>query len=628
MNIALPAAPTAAPKQPARSDCAITGFQHAKKIAGQCAVAVSVAALASAAAAGPATTADAVYQNGTVYTVDAHNSVQQALAVRDGRILFVGSTKAAHRYIGPNTQVIDLHGRTLMPGLVDGHMHPVMGGTIELACNLHYAALTKEQTLQQIQTCLDNDKDTDASSWFNVFTWFRQAMIPKGTDLSRADLDQLRTQRPILVGSSDGHTTLVNSRAIEIAGVTDTTPNPSNGAVVHDAAGHLTGIFEDGASALITAHVPQPSPEMAAAINVAGARAALSAMNKQGVTTFMDAMGNEEDIVAFKSVMDAGGLTARAHFAPMIVPDDAKDPVGAAVSIKKLADRYDSGALTVAPAITVQNAKLFMDGVIQSPAQTAALLKPYNVNTGTVANPHWVPGTNSGSLYFAQDKLNAVLVELARVGIDPHIHTDGEAAVHATLNAVEGMRKAFPGKDIRPALAHNETIIPSDYARYKALKAIPVLSLQWGKPAPDTLDTVRDYIGPERFAYLETAGKFQAKGIRIAYGSDWPVDKLDEWFGVKVGVTRTNRPDEDARFSGRLGDDPGLTPAQALRTITINSAYQLHQDKVTGSLEQGKFADLIILDRNPTTIPNEDIANVKVLMTVVGGKIVYKAADL
>jgi predicted amidohydrolase YtcJ len=419
---------------------------------------------------------------------------------------------------------------------------------------------------------------------------------------------------------------LVNSRAIELAGVTDSTPNPSNGEIVHDANGHVTGIFEDGASSLITSHVPQPSAEVAAAINVAGAKAALQAMNRQGVTTFLDAMGNEEDIVAFKSVMDAGGLTARAHFAPMINPDDVTDPAAAALAIKKLADTYDGRTLNALPGITVRNAKLFMDGVIQAPAQTAALLQPYYVNKGTVANPHWVPGTSSGSLYFPQDKLTAVLIELARVGIDPHIHTDGEAAVHVTLNAVEAMRRAFPGKDIRPALAHNETIVSSDYARYKKLNAIPVLSLQWGKPAPDTLDTVRDYIGPERFAYLETAGKFQAAGIRIAYGSDWPVDKLDEWFGIKVGVTRTNRPDQDVRFAGRLGDDPGLTAEQALRAITINSAYELHQDAVTGSLEKGKFADLIILDRNPTTIPAEDIENVHVLMTVVGGKVVYRDA--
>jgi predicted amidohydrolase YtcJ len=569
--------------------------------------------------------ADTVYQNGNVYTVDANNSVRQALAVRDGKIIYVGTNEGVASFIGPATSVTDLKGRVLMPGLVDGHLHPIMGGGIELSCNLHYAALTKQQVISQLQTCLNNDKDNRADNWLSVYAWFRQAMLPKGTDLSKADLDTLKTSRPIAITSSDGHTLLTNSRAIQLAGVTDSTPNPSAGSIAHDAAGHLTGVFEDGARALIDEHIPQPAPEMMAAINIAGAKASLLAMNQQGITTFLDAMGNEEDIVAFKAVQDSGQLTARAHFAPVISPDDAKDPVKAAATIKQLADKYDQGKLGAVPGITVRNAKMFLDGVVQAPAMTASVLQPYNIKQGADVHAVWVPGTNSGQLYFDQSVISPMLVELARVGIDPHMHTDGEGAVHVALNAVQVMRDVFPGKDIRPALAHNETIVPGDYVRFRELNATPVLSFQWGKPAPDTIDTVKDYIGPARFPYLETAGKFDLAGVRIAYGSDWPVDKLDEWFAIKVGVTRSNRPDSEARFSGRLGDDPGLSPAVALRAITINSSYELHQDDVTGSLEAGKFADMIVLDRNPITIPNDDIANVKVLMTIVGGKVVYQA---
>ena len=152
-----------------------------------------------------------------------------------------------------------------------------------------------------------------------------------------------------------------------------------------------------------------------------------------------------------------------------------------------------------------------------------------------------------------------------------------------------------------------------------------MLSFQWEKPAGDTLG-LRNYFGPARMKILEPAGLLAAAGARIAYGSDWPVDKLDEWFALKVSVTRTNSPDAPAEYRGRLGDDPGLSPQAVLRAITINAAYELHQDDITGSLEVGKFADLIVLDRNPLKIPGEEIANTQVLETVVGGNVIYQIA--
>jgi predicted amidohydrolase YtcJ len=160
------------------------------------------------------------------------------------------------------------------------------------------------------------------------------------------------------------------------------------------------------------------------------------------------------------------------------------------------------------------------------------------------------------------------------------------------------------------------------------LDAIPVLSLQWEKPAPDTIDGARDYLGPARFKYMEPAGVLAAAGTRIAFGSDWPVDPLNEWFALKVGVTRTNAPDAGKQYAGRLSEDVGLTRKQVIRTMTINAAYELHSDANTGSLETGKFADFIVLDRNFFDIPAEQIADIKVVQTVVGGRVVYAAGEV
>jgi predicted amidohydrolase YtcJ len=185
------------------------------------------------------------------------------------------------------------------------------------------------------------------------------------------------------------------------------------------------------------------------------------------------------------------------------------------------------------------------------------------------------------------------------------------------------MRNKIGAADIRPAIAHDEIVSPDDFPRFKALNTIPVLSFQWEKPAGDTIG-LTNYFGPERMKILEPAGFLAAAGARIAFGSDWPVDQLDEWFALKVGVTRTNSPRALPEHHGRLDEDPGLPRDAVLRAATINAAYELHEDDVTGSVEVGKLADLIVLDRDPLKIPAEDIANVKVVETVVNGRTVFQ----
>jgi predicted amidohydrolase YtcJ len=357
---------------------------------------------------------------------------------------------------------------------------------------------------------------------------------------------------------------------------------------------------------------------------VKSAAAALAAMRKQGVTTFLDAMATERELAAFAGAERAEGLTARAHFAVLITPPEGPDPGKATAHVSALAQRYDQGPVGVEPKMTVRNVKLFLDGVISAPALTGAMLEPYFAPSGK--DRSWAPSANRGpDVYFPAPVLRALLIAVARAGFEPHMHADGDRAVHEGLDGIEALRAALPGRDVRAAIAHDEIVEPQDFARYRQLDVIPVLSFQWEKPAPDTVDGARDYLGPARYKYIEPAAFLAAAGARIAYGSDWPVDPLDEWFALKVGVTRTNAPSAGAQYAGRLSQDAGLERAQVLRAITMNSSYELHQDAETGSLEPGKLADLIVLDRNVLKIAPEEIAQVKVLETVVGGRIVYRA---
>jgi len=262
---------------------------------------------------------------------------------------------------------------------------------------------------------------------------------------------------------------------------------------------------------------------------------------------------------------------------------------------------------------------------LQAPAQTAGMLQPYFVNAGTAAAPKWQPGTQSGPVYVAPAVLNPLIEALARAGFDPHVHAIGDRAVRQTLDAYALMRKALPGQDIRAAIAHDETVDPADDRRFRALDVIPVMSYQWAKRGPDSIDGARDFLGPTRFRRMEPEGSLYAAGARIAFGSDWPVDRLDEWFALKVGVTRTGDGTLGPQYDGPFNAEKGLPRAAVLRSITMNSAYELHQDAETGSLEPGKLADLIVLDRNPLRGPAEGIARVKVLLTMVGGKAVWSA---
>ena len=567
--------------------------------------------------------ADAVYKNGYVYTVDAHDSVQQALAVRNGELVYVGDDAGVKPFIGKSTQVVDLRGRMAMPGLVDGHMHPLDGGAVLLGCNLNYERLTVAQMQAKLQSCLDQTKDKEPDNWLLVSNWFQEAMLPAGTITSRATLDALHTRRPILVVSSFGHTGLANTRAMELAQIDAKTPDPEGGVFARDASGNPTGLLQDAAIDAVESKVPERTP----AEDVKAAEAALDAIRAQGITTFLDAAATPKTLAAFSGAEKNGHLMGRAHFAVLIRPPEGRDPKKAVAFLMSMARQYDQGEVVPDPHMTVRNFKLFLDGVISAPALTGAMLAPYFVNQGTVASPHWVPGSNRGpDVYFPAPVLRAMLIEAAQAGFEPHLHADGDRAVHEGLDAIEALRKQFPGREIRAALAHDEIVDPRDFPRYAPLDAIPVLSMQWEKPAPDTIDNARDYLGPARFKYMEPAGVLAAAGARIAYGSDWPVDPLDEWFALKVGVTRTNSPAAGAQYAGRLSEDEGLTRKQVLRAITMNSSYELHQDAKTGSLEVGKLADFIVLDRNFFDIPAEQIADIKVLTTIVGGHVVYQAA--
>lgn len=571
--------------------------------------------------------ADMVMRNGYVYTVDGRNSVQQAIAIAGGKIVYVGSDAGLGPYIGAQTRQVDLAGRMLMPGFIDAHMHPGDGGRAMTLCDLKYQTMTRAAFQASIQACLDADKDKGPDVWLEVGSWDRMGMTGLDGDADKSTLDALKTDRPIQVRSTDFHTVLTNSRGLALAGINKDTVNPGDGKYARDSAGNPTGICEDGAAEAMAAVVP-PATD---AEKLNQARAALDALRQQGITSFFDALSGPENAKAFSALQQSGELTARALLAIKLDPAAASaDPAKTIAEAKALASTFDQGEAKVAPGVNMRHVKLFMDGIINAPADTGALLTPYLHNTGTDKAPQWTPGKNLGELYFPAQVLNPLLLQAVQAGLDPHLHATGERAVRDALNSIEYVRRQMPGNGFRPAITHAETVDPADYGRFKALDVTANMSFQWAQQAPSTVDGTNEHLGAERFARMEPSGSISRAGGRVAYGSDWPVDPLDEFLALKIGVTRSGDPlnphSYGPKYAGRLNGDPALTRAEVLRSITLNAAEQLRLEAVVGSLEVGKFADLIVLDKNFMQAPEEELARNSVLLTLVGGKVVWAKA--
>lgn len=588
--------------------------------------AVSVVALAVGCGGG-VENAEVVLRGGKVVTMNGGGTVAQAVAVKDGRIVFVGSDADASKRIGPDTKVIELGGRMVMPGFVDAHLHSLAGGRALLLCDLAYAPLTRAQLAGRLQACLDATPEAGPDAWLEAVNWDRQSTAALDADPTRALLDGLNTTRPIAVTSADFHSVLANSRAFALAGIDAGTPDPVGGKFLRDESGTPSGICEDAAGFQLKAAIP---PDSEADLLKQG-RAALAAIREQGITTFMDAAAGKPHFQVFKALRDAGELTARVHLAVNIDPALANSaPTEAIAQAKALAALAGSDASAPAPGIQSRTVKVFLDGVVNAPADTGALLSPYLQNVGTDDAPQWVAGSNLGQLYYSPESLRSLMLAAVDAGLDMHLHATGDRAVRTVLDGVEATRAARAGADFRVAVAHDETVAVADYGRFAAHDVMATMSFQWAQRAPYSIGETENHLGAERFARMEPSGSLQQAGARIVHGSDWPIDPFDTFLALKVGVTRSGDPTNPHSaaslspiFEGPINADPALSREAVLAAITVNAAHQLRLERQVGTIETGKFADLIILERDFLTVPDEELGRNRVLLTMVGGDVVF-----
>ncbi|MDR7251507.1 putative amidohydrolase YtcJ [Nocardioides sp. BE266] len=575
---------------------------------------VAGAGLAAGAVAAPAAVAASprtgrtarVVVRGHVFSGTSQRGAEAVAIGTDGRIQAVGSTREIRRMADRRTEVVDASGGTIMAGFHDGHMHPLGAAEQSMNPSLGNATTTVPQLQATLQGFLDASADHESDGWLQVTDWNPVGLLPAGTTAHRSMLDALRTARPMLLQGSDFHNAWVNSRALALAGVDRTTPDPAGGEIVRDGAGEPTGLLKDTAQDLVRNVIPPPvEAELQAAY--ADTMAYLLSL---GITSFMDAASDEESLKAYARLRSSGRLLQQVTPALRLSNAHTVHPAAAADYLHDLRRRYGD-----VPGMHVTTTKVFVDGVIEFPAQTAALLSPYLDEDGR-------PTKHRGDLYLTSEQYQRLAVVLDKSGWQMHSHAIGDAAVRVALDGYEAAYRANPrrARQHRHTIAHLQLVHPDDYPRFARLGVLACMQLQWAVRNVWTLDALRPFIGEERFRRMYPAGSLQRAGAHLVGGSDWPVDPLRPFNQVATAMDRTMR----SAVPKPLNATEGLSREAALLMHTSASAFQLHEG-TRGVVAPGRVADLVVVDRDLERSNSRAIRQASVRTTLVKGAVVYDA---
>jgi predicted amidohydrolase YtcJ len=548
--------------------------------------------------------ADLIFVNGAVYTVDAARSWARAVAVREGRIAAVGSDDDARSIAGPRTEVIDLDGKMLVPGFQDAHVHPVGGGLDMLQCDLHDLA-TQEDYLLAVKTYAEEHPERE---WILGGGWAMD-VFPGGTP-TKGLLDAIVPDRCVFLPNRDGHSTWVNSRALEVAGVTKDTPDPDDGRIERTADGEPSGTLHEGAAELVGRSAPAPTDDDMAD----GLLKGQAYLHSLGITAWQDAIVDDDDRFGriYTSYLDAAGrgdLTAR------VVGALWWDRHRGGEQIEELVDLRKRGSVGRFSATSV---KIMQDGVCEN--FTAAVLEPY-------LDEHGHATENRGISFVDPEALKGYVTELDRLGFQVHFHALAERAVREALDAIEAALVANGPSDNRHHLAHIQVVHPDDIPRFRALQAVANAQPLWAAHEGQMDDLTIPFLGEPRWRWQYPFASLVRAGASLAMGSDWSVSSPDPLEEMHVAVNRMMSSDYPHHVDHHevFLPDERLDLATALAAFTMGSAYVNHLDGDTGSIEVGKLADLAVIDRNLFEHPVEEIAEATVEQTYVEGQRVYAA---
>jgi predicted amidohydrolase YtcJ len=531
--------------------------------------------------------ADLIIHDAHIVTVDPKFSIARAAAIRDGHFVAVGSDAEVMKSKGPDTRVVDLHGKTVLPGFDDTHVHLTAGEELPLQVDL-----THIHSIKDIQAAIAaRASQVKPGEWITGTRGWWEYQLAEGRLPTRADLDAAAPDNPVAIPGP--HYVIVNSRALELARVTRNTPDPQGGQIYKDSNGEPTGLLMDNAGRFVRPFMPRPTE----AQKEAGMKRVLALVNSHGLTSAGDPSGSPADAALFRKLRDRGQLTVRVDFAYDVDPAEPLDKAEA--QLKALPKPGSDG-----------------DGMFRSDEIGETGLDGAEL---TAFLEHDYPGKPGyrGLQKVPNAQFDKFAALVAKYGYRLRPHAVGDAAIDEALEAFEYANKEVPITGKRWMIDHAFLLGPQHYPRVKRLGLIinsqymhnyelgALILKAWRRPLADRSEPYREWL---------------RNGIMFAGGSDGPIsyyaEPLLEIYGE---VTR------GTQWGGKLGPDQGISREDAIRSVTINGAYTTFEEKVKGSIEPGKYADFVVLSNDILNIPAEQIGTTKVLATVLGGKPVYGA---
>jgi len=533
--------------------------------------------------------ADLVFINGSVYTANDRQPTAEAIAIRGDRFVFVGSNDGARKFVGKNTKVVDLQGKPALPGLTDAHHHLAGVGFREMNLNLEGTSSLAD-FLAKVKARVDQAKPGE---WITGRGWIETFWTPPVFP-TRADLDKVAPNNPVILGRADGHGAVVNSAALKLAGIDRTTANPFGGEVSKDSSGEPNGMLLDAAQGLVRRHVPDTTAADAERAIVLGVKRNI----ELGWTQVQDAGGSYPEVELFKKLYTEGKIKLRIYKA---VHGPSQN------SARLLAEGPIIGAFD--HRFTLRTIKVVSDGALGS--RGAALLAPYADKPDT-----------SGFLTVKQEELAPMLLEALRKGVQVETHAIGDYANRFTLNEYEKAFNAVPAAQRKVAeprwrIEHSQIVNPVDIPRFAKLGVIP--SMQPSHAIGD-LHFAPSRLGVERLAGAYAWQSFIKSGVIVPGGSDAPVERGEPLIEFYAAVARKDQKG----FSGAgWHPEEAVTREQALKMFSIWPAYAAFEEKLRGSIEVGKLADLTIFSADIMKLPEQEILKQRCVMTVINGEVVF-----
>jgi predicted amidohydrolase YtcJ len=541
------------------------------------------------------TSGERIFFHAKVFTGDAENPYAEAVAIRGDKIIAVGSSPEVAKSSSENAERIDLEGKSLFPGFIDSHSHSIDGGLTLISAD----ASEKVQSLNDLPSFVEDAKRTGRGMRGDVLEILGLPLeFWSHCDTLNAEFNTGAYERQsVLLRGMDGHTAWANHALLQRAGITaDFLKNLSAGERSYygvDQELQPNGFLVDAGTEKIEPLLPRPTSDRL----LAAGRAALQYNYSLGITAWLDPLASDYVLRAYKLLSDGGELISQVVAFPQVL---AKDPAAELDAVRKTREVYKN-----VPNLHVSGIKVFADGVVEYPSQTAHLSKPYK-NTG-----------RNGDLLFDPKKFAELCVAADRQGLIIHVHAIGDGAVKEALDGIAAARRANGNSALPHTLTHEQFVRPEDFSRFRELGVVSALQLLWADASQDTIEIVKPYLDPAIYKWQYPARSILDNGGIISGASDWPVSSANVFWAIYQAETRKGP-------EGVLDLSQAMPREAMFYAYTRNSARTMNLDSI-GTIAAGKRADLVLLDRDVLTISPEEMRDAKVLWTMVAGKTVYRA---